>query len=184
VRYWAIVVSADRWASERAYHHDVIDAVDLVGLDEVHNFLAGDRVALIADLDSPVVFGIGEVRDDPALPAAGRAVVAYTSRFLDAPRPTSTPAGPITRLDAAAFAALTELDGAPPRTGAKKAWLVSLDLPIEADTPAEASRLFWSYVRELGPRELPTFVSPADDALAMQAMVGGEPVNLDPEEAD
>ena len=39
-------------------------------------------------------------------------------------------------------------------------WLVSLDLPIEAATPAEAVRLFWSYVQELGPGELPTFVSP------------------------
>jgi hypothetical protein len=59
---------------------------------------------------------------------------------------------------------------------------VSLDLPIEASTPAEAVRLFWSYVMELGPRELPTFVSPAGDELAMQAFVLGEEANQDPEE--
>jgi hypothetical protein len=63
-----------------------------------------------------------------------------------------------------------------------RTWLVSLDLPIEAPTAAEAVRQFWAYVAELGPSELPTFVSPADDELAMQAMVGGVEVNLDPEE--
>ncbi len=73
-------------------------------------------------------------------------------------------------------------DLAVPAAGPRKTWLVSLDLPIEADSPAEASRLFWSYVRELGPRELPTFVSPSGDELAMRAMVGGEQVRLDPEE--
>ncbi len=65
-----------------------------------------------------------------------------------------------------------------------RTWLVSLDLPIEADTAADAVREFWAYVRALGPDELPTFVSPTGDELAMQAMVAGEPVNLDPEEDD
>ena len=45
-------------------------------------------------------------------------------------------------------------------------------------------RQFWSYVMELGPAELPTFVSPYGDELAMQAFVLGEQANLDPEEAD
>ena len=63
----------------------------------------------------------------------------------------------------------------------KKVWLVSVDLPIEADDPAEAVRTFWNYVRDLGPDQLPAFVSPAGDELAMQAYVLGEPVNLDPE---
>jgi hypothetical protein len=61
-------------------------------------------------------------------------------------------------------------------------WLVSVDLPIEAPSAAEAVRQFWSYVTELGPSELPAFVSPADDELAMQAMVAGVEVNLDPED--
>ncbi len=43
-------------------------------------------------------------------------------------------------------------------------------------------RLFWSYVRDLGPAELPAFVSPAGDELAMQAFVLGEEANQDPEE--
>src|SRR5215467_12265350 len=61
-------------------------------------------------------------------------------------------------------------------------WLVSLDLPIEADSAGDAVRQFWAYVRDLGPDELPTFVSPTYDELSMQAMVAGVPVNLDPEE--
>jgi hypothetical protein len=53
---------------------------------------------------------------------------------------------------------------------------------VEAPTPAEAVRQFWSYVLELGPAELPAFVSPYGDELAMQAFVLGEEANLDPEE--
>ena len=64
----------------------------------------------------------------------------------------------------------------------RQRWLVSVDLPIEADSPAEAVQLFWSYVSELGPKELPAFVCPAGDELAMQAYVLGAEVNLDPEE--
>jgi hypothetical protein len=64
----------------------------------------------------------------------------------------------------------------------RRTWLVSLDLPIEAATPAEAVRQFWSYLLELGPAELPTFVSPYGDELAMQAFVLGEQANQDPEE--
>jgi hypothetical protein len=37
---------------------------------------------------------------------------------------------------------------------------------------------------ELGPRELPTFVSPSGDELAMQAFVLGAEANQDPEEDD
>jgi hypothetical protein len=66
----------------------------------------------------------------------------------------------------------------------RRTWLVSLDLPIEAATPAEAVRQFWSYVLELGPAELPTFVSPSGDELAMQAFVLGVEANQDPEEDD
>jgi hypothetical protein len=64
----------------------------------------------------------------------------------------------------------------------RRAWLVSVSLPIEAATPAEAVDEFWRYVNSLGPAELPTFVSPVRDELAMQAYLRGEPANLDPEE--
>ncbi len=64
---------------------------------------------------------------------------------------------------------------------AKREWLVSLDLPIEANTAAEAVHAFWAYALELGPAELPAFVAPVGNELAMQAYLLGEPANLDPE---
>ncbi|MBO0870643.1 MAG: hypothetical protein J2P15_18970, partial [Micromonosporaceae bacterium] len=69
--------------------------------------------------------------------------------------------------------------GAPPR---RRVWLVSVDLPVEAGTPGEAVRQFWSYLNDLGPRELPAFVAPLGEELAMQAYLLGEQTNLDPEE--
>lgn len=64
----------------------------------------------------------------------------------------------------------------------QQTWLVSVDLPVEAGTAAEAVVEFWRYLQRLGPDELPTFVSPLGDEYAMQAYVGGEPHDLDPEE--
>jgi hypothetical protein len=183
MRHWAVLVSADRFDAERVYRHDVLEVDGAAQLRE------GDRVALVADIEAPVIFAYGVVcraspraaanPDDPeSPPAEGAAVISYTSRLLDEARPVRRPDGPVTPLSADAFPPW------PARTGPTRRWLVSLDLPIEAETAAEASRLFWTYVRELGPRELPTFVSPSDDELAMQALVAGEPVNLDPEEDD
>ncbi len=60
--------------------------------------------------------------------------------------------------------------------------MVSVALPIEADSPAEAVGEFWRYVTELGADELPAFVSPAEDELAMQAFVADEPAPQDPED--
>jgi hypothetical protein len=65
---------------------------------------------------------------------------------------------------------------------ARRRWLVSVDLPIEADTPADAVRQFWAYVQQLGPEQLPAFVWPSGDELAMRAYVLDAEVNLDPEE--
>jgi hypothetical protein len=64
----------------------------------------------------------------------------------------------------------------------RTAWLVSVALPIEASSPGEAVQEFWSYVDSLGPRELPAFVCPVDDELAMRAYVLGKPTDLDPEQ--
>ena len=61
-------------------------------------------------------------------------------------------------------------------------WFVSVALPIEAQSPAEATAEFWRYVQQLGPAQLPAFVWPLGDELAMRAYVQGEEVNLDPEE--
>ncbi len=63
-------------------------------------------------------------------------------------------------------------------------WLVSLAIPVEARSRGEAVKAFWEYVHQLGPEELPAFVSPAQDELDMRAYVLDEPTNLDPEEDD
>ncbi len=64
----------------------------------------------------------------------------------------------------------------------RRSWLVSVDLPIEAESRGEAVRRFWDYVSELGPAQLPAFVCPTGDELAMQAYLLGEPADLDPEQ--
>ena len=67
---------------------------------------------------------------------------------------------------------------------AKPEWFVTLALPIEAASSAEAVREFWTYVDTLGPRELPAYVWPRGDELAMKAYVFDERAALDPEEDD
>ncbi|TMM39171.1 MAG: hypothetical protein E6F99_06905 [Actinobacteria bacterium] len=130
-----------------------------VSLAAVPGPAPGDQVALVAGVEPPVVFGLGTVgRDGRRLPADDLA------------------AGP---LPADVFAALAAQAGPaePVRT-----WIVGVDLPIEADSAAEAVRRYWSYVRDLGPTELPAYVAPLDDELAMQAYVMGQEAALDPEE--
>jgi hypothetical protein len=64
----------------------------------------------------------------------------------------------------------------------KGQWLVSVALPIEAGSAGEAVREFWGYVDSLGAGELPAFVWPHGDELAMRAYVLDTPAALDPEE--
>ena len=164
---WALVLTPDGYETERLYAHE---SVALPGAGPS----AGDPVLLTVDNGSRTVFGLGRVTPE------GR--VAYTHRLFDAPLPAEdlAVAGPgVHPLDPTTFARYSAKIGAEP---VKRTWLVSVDLPIEATTPAEAVRAFWTYVAELGPRELPAFVSPSGDELAMQAFVLGEETNLDPEE--
>ncbi|MBQ0989901.1 hypothetical protein PSH03_004887 [Micromonospora sp. PSH03] len=187
---WAVLLPAERYEAERLVHHDTLE---LTGLTDVARPGLGDQVAVLVDAP-PRLVALGRVTapgrrhredpDDPQSPVEpGTLVVAYTRRAFDEPVPADllTLDGPVTAVEPAAFRALADQLGPPP---ARRTWLVSLDLPIEAGTPAEAVRLFWSYVQELGPRELPAFVSPAGDELAMQAFVLGEQANQDPEEDD
>ncbi|MFI6065030.1 hypothetical protein ACIA47_07140 [Micromonospora sp. NPDC051227] len=187
---WAVLLPAERYEAERLVHHDTLE---LTGLTDVARPGLGDQVAVLVDAP-PRLVALGRVTapgrrhredpDDPQSPVEpGALVVAYTRRAFDEPVPADllTLDGPVTAVEPAAFRALADQLGPPP---ARRTWLVSLDLPIEAGTPAEAVRLFWSYVQELGPRELPAFVSPAGDELAMQAFVLGEQANQDPEEDD
>jgi len=153
-------VSAERYAQER-----------LVGNAELRlpGVPAGERVVLVAGTDPPVVFGLGR--------AVREGVVRYTRRLFDTPLPADGLVdGP---LPAERYAVLVDTagTGAPVRT-----WLVGVDLPVEAESAAEAVRRYWSYLRELGPTELPAYVAPVGDELAMQALLVGEPAPLDPEE--
>jgi hypothetical protein len=166
LRHWVALVPADRFEAERAYAHDAIR------LDQPAA-AAGDRVALVADTDPPVLFGLGTVAGDE---------VRYTHRFFDEPPARGGSYRPgLTELSAEEFDALAA--GAGPRVDADRAeWFVMVALPIEAASRAEAVREFWTFVDKLGPTELPAFVWPRGDELAMQAYLVGERVNLDPEE--
>ena len=160
---WAVVVSEERYSQERLYASQFVPGAELP---------AGDEALLVAALDPPVVFGVA--RAD----AEGR--LRYTVNLIDAPLPFAAALDPGAHpIDEAAFTAVT---APPPRPRRKRTWLVSVDLPIEAASPAEAVREFWAYVRDLGPAELPAFVWPVGDELAMQAFVLGAEANQDPEE--
>ncbi|NJC69345.1 hypothetical protein HC031_06365 [Planosporangium thailandense] len=188
--HWAVVVPDERYEAERLFRHDTLE---LTGLDEPLPAV-GDRVALVAEAE-PVVFALGRVvsvgadardPDDPGAGGAGTTLeIAYTHRLFDAPLPADGVTGARTGahpIDPDRFAAFVEKAGAVPV--ADREWLVGVYLPIEAASPGEAVRAFWTYVQQLGPRELPAYVSPLGDELAMQAYVLGEVTNLDPEEDD
>lgn len=168
---WAVVVSAEQYESERLYG---AESLTVPGA----GFAVGDEALLISAGDEPVVFGLARADTDGSL--------RYTVSLLDAPLPAGSLAVDTVgarRVDEEAYSAIARRvaddDGRP---AARRTWLVSVDLPIEAATPGEAVRAFWRYVRELGPAELPAFVWPAGDELAMQAFVLGAEANQDPEE--
>jgi len=177
--HWAVVLPAERFDEERLFAHD---SVRLPGPGPQ----PGDVALLVADGPEPVLFGLGRVRADGS--AVDRApVVSYTHRMLDQRVPVSLDlSGPgVYPLEPAVYAASAdEVDSYRRVDGPKRTWLVSVDLPIEAASPAEAVRLFWSYVYDLGPKELPAFVMPTGNELAMQAFVLGVESNQDPEEED
>jgi len=195
MRQWLVVVPPDRYGAERLYHHDTLE---LSGGDQAELAL-GDRVVLAAG-DPLVVFGLGRVTgtvpgdesdpDDPDAPEPGEGErgISYTHRLLDEPVPwggaVARPGKPLPLTEAEFGALLARVSPDRAVTAPRRSWLVGVELPIEAGSPAEAVRQFWSYVTQLGPRELPAFVSPADDELAMQAYVLGEEANLDPEEEE
>jgi hypothetical protein len=184
VAYWTLVVSAERYAAERSLSGETDGRTGVLELTGVAAVLpdTGDFVTLVAATEPPVYFGLGEV--------SGREV-RYTHRLLDSPEsaegvePAECPEAPgLYPAGADMFRALAARAVARPAGagGGNRAWLVSLDLPIEAATAAEAVRTFWTYAFRLGPQELPTFVSPADDELAMQPYLLDTPTTLDPED--
>jgi hypothetical protein len=165
---WAVIIPADQWATERLFQHETVGVADV----PAGTGSPGDDVLLVA----------GDEQQAVALGRFGEGgEIVYTRRSFDEPLPVGDLklTEPVTALDGETFRALAGRLG---RTGERRPWLVSLAMPIEADSPADAVRQFWSYVAELGPAELPAFVWPSGDELAMQAFVLGAEANQDPEE--
>jgi hypothetical protein len=183
---WVVAVGGDRFQGERLYQADAVE----VAVPAEAGLLPGDRVVLTAeDAGTAVVFGLGRVA---RAVRGGVAEVAYTHRLVDRPVvaaeaglavPAAGAAAPVGAAEMARLAAAAG-PGAVGRVVPKREWMVSLDLPIEADSPAEAVRIFWSYVRSLGPGELPAFVWPRGDELAMRPYVLGVEHEMDPEEEE
>jgi hypothetical protein len=174
---WAVVIPAERWAQERLFHHGsltvAVPVSDVSGLSRV---FAGDDVLLIAGKHVVAVGRVALVADDAL-------EIAYVRRLFDAPVPADElkPAATVTAVERDVYdRVIAQIGG----IGSRTTWLVSVALPIEATSPAEAVRQFWSHVRELGPAELPAYVWPSGDELAMQAFVLGTEANQDPEEDD
>jgi hypothetical protein len=167
---WAVIIPAEQWATERLFQHETVAVAGV----PAGTAARGDDVLLVAG-------------DDPQAVALGRfgagGEIAYTRRAFDEPVPVGDLklTEPVTALEAEAFDAIAARLG---EVRARRPWLVSVAMPIEAGSPAEAVRQFWSYVAELGPAELPAFVWPSGDELSMQAFVLGAEANQDPEEDD
>ncbi|WP_018721329.1 hypothetical protein [Salinispora fenicalii] len=183
---WAVLLPPGRYEAERLVHHDTFELNSAEGTQP----RLGDQVAVLVDAPSRLVAlgrvtDIGDLRPEgpPVERVEPRLVITYTRRSFDTPVSADGLAvdGPVTPLDPTAFQALADQLGPPPP---RQPWMVSLNLPIEAVSAAEAVREFWAYVQELGPRELPAFVWPSGNELAMQTFVLGEEANQDPEEDD
>jgi hypothetical protein len=173
---WAVIIPAEQWATERLFHNESVrlaGARGPVAPDEEVLLVAGDRVVALARA--------AKTDGDDLL-------LTYLRRGFDEPVPagdlTAAAGGTPTEVDPEVFGRLAgALSGG--RSAARpSSYLVSVALPVEAATPADAVRQFWSHVRELGPAELPAYVWPYGDELAMQAFVLGAEANQDPEEDD
>ncbi|MEU4158496.1 hypothetical protein [Actinoplanes sp. NPDC026670] len=161
---FVVIIPEGQWATERLFQHDAV-TVPAVDSAEV-----GDEVLLVAEEQVVALTRVEKSDDELAL--------WYLRRAFDEAIPFEGTAGAI---DEETFQRYARRLGPP---ADKKPWLVSVAMPIEAANPAEAVRQFWSHVLELGPAELPTYVWPSGDELAMQAFVLGAEANQDPEEED
>ena len=171
MRHWVGVVSDEQFVTERLYARETI-AVPAGR----HAPQPGDAVVLVA---GDRLFGRGLVEGPTG---DGTVLVRYQERIFD--DPVAAPGLPATPgwhpVEADEHTRLVGLTGA--RAGSSAVWFVSVALPIEAISRAEAVREFWPYLEKLGPRELPAYVWPLGDELAMLAFVLGAVTNLDAEE--
>ena len=207
---WAVIIPADQWATERLYHnesltlpgaatHDRHDGarspIDAAapgewsaGARDRHDGARSPRGGLAPDDEVLLVADDHVVALARAVKTGGDdLVLTYVRRAFDDPAPAAgllpvdAAAGQPVEVEAPVFRRFAAALAGEPGPGTPT-WLVSLALPIEAANPADAVRQFWTHVAELGPKELPAYVWPSGDELAMQAFVLGEEANQDPEE--
>jgi hypothetical protein len=165
MRYWLLALNDDEYTEQQAYEVAAVEPSQPLP----EGAADGDEVALAGPAG---VFALGEV-DGPA--------VAYRRR-LEEPAPTVESADAAegwTELELEAWEALVRTLPAPER---RSDWMVTLSIPIEAVDKAEAVRQFWSYIRSLGPKQLPTFVSPYGRELEGTSFLLGVEHEQDPEE--
>lgn len=164
--HWLIVVDDAEYQRQLMYASDTVALPNDAPAD-------GDTVLLAA---GGALFGAGMVADGK---------VVYTHRVLDEPTAIDTGAVGSVPLDVETYARLWALMPSEwAVTSPVRDYLVSVTIPVEASSPAEAARLYWSYVAELGPAELPAFVAPYGDELDMRAYVLGAVHEMDPEEEE
>jgi hypothetical protein len=175
MRYWLLALNEDEYTEQQAYE---VEAVEPASRPE--RVSDGDEVALAGPEG---VFALGEV-DGPA--------VAYRRRLQEPAKTAETveiygsadyaegesPEG-WNELNPDAWEDLVRTLPTPER---RSDWLVTLSMPIEAVDKAEAVRQFWSYIRSLGPKELPTFVAPYGRELEGTSFLLGVEHEQDPEE--
>lgn len=164
MRYWLLALNEDEYTEQQAYE---VEAVETAARPEGAS--DGDEVAVSGPEG---VFALGEVDG---------ATVAYRRR-LEAPAATVASVGAPegwTELNPEAWEDLVRTLPTPER---RRDWLVTLSMPIEAVDKAEAVRQFWSYIRSLGPKELPTFVAPYGRELEGTSFLLGVEHEQDPEE--
>lgn len=135
---WAVIIPANRWADERLFHHDTVTVS--AGTSSVR---PDDEVLLVAD-------GTVVALARAAKSEAGELALTYLRRAFDDPAPApefgSLTEGEPTPVDAETFRRFATALGAEPLGPNRPTWLVSVALPIEATTPAEAVRQFWSHL--------------------------------------
>lgn len=175
MRYWLLALNEDEFTEQQAYEVEAVDSAR--ALPEAA--ADGDEVALAGPEG---VFALGEV-DGPAVAYRRRLeepvktveiVRVYGSASYD-----EAEAADWTELAPDAWEALVRALPSPDR---RSDWLVTLSMPIEAVDKAEAVRQFWSYIRSLGPKELPTFVAPYGRELEGTSFLLGVEHEQDPEE--
>ncbi len=170
MRYWLLLLNEDDFTEQQAYEVDSVKPVAGVPADAGD----GDEVAMAGPGG---VFALGAVEGE---------AIAYRRRFEEPSEAASVAAGVVDEaeegwrpLDPQQW---EELVGVLPTAERRSDWLVTLSLPVEAVDRAEAVRQFWSYVRSLGPTELPTFVARYGQEIDGTAFLLGAEHEQDPEE--